>query len=719
MKRFVSLLAALSFLFLVAACQQPTDPTTPGTIDIEVTGLELANRGNITVETDEAPTLAVAITPSDANTGISWSSSDNSVLTVSSSGQISPVALGTAVVTVSSTIDPSISSSCTVTIIADGTRADMSDFVLINQNASPLDGTTTAVPEFINGKLILQNSDGAAKVTSAGLEEVTFLYFNEALNGDFLIRARVLVSNPVAVSTSKGAMLGAFTLADAHTLEKTAYFSSMQIRSGNGGDRNGYSTKDKSGALDTGTSSPKESGADVPLSVERIYEIKRDATGITLSVFASDEEFDGTEVPVDSELLGYSTGSESTLLYNAITSTTPMYGAIAVYGATVEISNLTIESAGTEIYSSSPVNARPVMVASVSINSDSFLRNPVSDGNGGYSLHYQNTLSGAQADSIDLDASVIPTFSGDLTVSWSSSDDSVVTVDGDGVLTFHGAGSASVTATANDGTGFLDRYYVGITSDAVPVTGIAVSGESTVMKNLSTGLSAIVSPANATDQTVSWSSDDETIAIVDAAGNVTGKAVGTTVIRAVANDGSGVSAPFDIEVIASAGELVWNFQTYPTDPETWLDDTYYGDSNSNVTTDISYLNGIVFNTSDEKMKFRAVEADRQPPSGTDGWSWAYLATGGSGDHITISDISGSFTVSMHYETNSSSGYTAATVKIDDALVGTGAQSVTYGDAVEYVYTHTDTGSPVTLTIGCENKGIRLYDLVLTLASAQP
>ena len=51
-----------------------------------------------------------------------------------------------------------------------------------------------------------------------------------------------------------------------------------------------------------------------------------------------------------------------------------------------------------------------------------------------------------------------------------------------------------------------------------------------------------VTPDDATDQTVTWSSDNEAVATVDADGKVTAVALGTANITATANDGSGVTA---------------------------------------------------------------------------------------------------------------------------------------------------------------------------------
>ncbi|UKK74594.1 Ig-like domain-containing protein [Segatella bryantii] len=66
-----------------------------------------------------------------------------------------------------------------------------------------------------------------------------------------------------------------------------------------------------------------------------------------------------------------------------------------------------------------------------------------------------------------------------------------------------------------------------------------------------------VTPDNATDQTVTWSSDNPSVATVDAStGEVTGVAKGTANITATANDGSGVSATCAVKVSTLAAAFV-------------------------------------------------------------------------------------------------------------------------------------------------------------------
>ncbi len=99
--------------------------------------------------------------------------------------------------------------------------------------------------------------------------------------------------------------------------------------------------------------------------------------------------------------------------------------------------------------------------------------------------------------------------------------------------------NASVSGTLN------------ITVNAIPVTGISVTGASaTVEEESQLQLTASVTPNNATVQTVTWSSNHESIATVNTNGLVTGVTEGEARITATATDGSAVYGYIDITVTA-------------------------------------------------------------------------------------------------------------------------------------------------------------------------
>lgn len=83
----------------------------------------------------------------------------------------------------------------------------------------------------------------------------------------------------------------------------------------------------------------------------------------------------------------------------------------------------------------------------------------------------------------------------------------------------------------------------------VPVTGITLDKTTLSLEKGKTGaLAATVAPTDATDKTVSWSSSDETVATVDAQGNITALKAGTATITAASKADQNVKATCTVTV---------------------------------------------------------------------------------------------------------------------------------------------------------------------------
>ena len=140
-----------------------------------------------------------------------------------------------------------------------------------------------------------------------------------------------------------------------------------------------------------------------------------------------------------------------------------------------------------------------------------------------------------------LTATVAPENATNKSVRWTSSDDAIASVDDEGVVTAIAAGSATITVTTVDGN-FTATCAVTVEAATVAVTGVTVSPESDTISLASTPAqitcTATVTPADATDKSVTWSSSDEAVATVDSDGVVTALTVGTTTITATTTDGS-------------------------------------------------------------------------------------------------------------------------------------------------------------------------------------
>ena len=83
------------------------------------------------------------------------------------------------------------------------------------------------------------------------------------------------------------------------------------------------------------------------------------------------------------------------------------------------------------------------------------------------------------------------------------------------------------------------------------VTGVSLNTDSLSLEvGESEALTATITPSNATDQNVTWSSNNESVATVDTSGKVTAIKAGTATITATAADGSGKSASCSVTVKA-------------------------------------------------------------------------------------------------------------------------------------------------------------------------
>lgn len=115
--------------------------------------------------------------------------------------------------------------------------------------------------------------------------------------------------------------------------------------------------------------------------------------------------------------------------------------------------------------------------------------------------------------------------------------------------------SSKITVKATNAYG-SDTKQLTITIDAlVAVTGVSLNTSAvTVAVDSSTMLTATVSPVNAADKSVTWSSSDSSIARVDNNGKITGIAVGKTTITVKTTDG-GKTATCTVTVTTAAGKV--------------------------------------------------------------------------------------------------------------------------------------------------------------------
>ena len=117
------------------------------------------------------------------------------------------------------------------------------------------------------------------------------------------------------------------------------------------------------------------------------------------------------------------------------------------------------------------------------------------------------------------------------TVTWSSSDKTVATVK-NGLVTAIAEGTAVITASAG---GKSASCTVTVPHVTVPVESISLNKtEITLTAGGSEILVATITPSDATDAAITWTSSNNNVATVSSSGKVVAKAEGTAVITAEA-----------------------------------------------------------------------------------------------------------------------------------------------------------------------------------------
>ncbi|MFL0247324.1 cell wall-binding repeat-containing protein [Candidatus Clostridium stratigraminis] len=177
--------------------------------------------------------------------------------------------------------------------------------------------------------------------------------------------------------------------------------------------------------------------------------------------------------------------------------------------------SITVTTVDGRYTASCNITVNPINVASVSLNKTT------------------DTLIVGDTDT--LTAKITPDNATNQAVTWKSSNTSIATVDNTGKVTAVGVGTATITATSEDG-----NKTASCTVDVNPIKVTSVSLNKvtdTLIVGDTDTLTAKITPDNATNQAVTWKSSNASIATVDNTGKVTAVGVGTTTITATSVDG--------------------------------------------------------------------------------------------------------------------------------------------------------------------------------------
>ena len=166
-----------------------------------------------------------------------------------------------------------------------------------------------------------------------------------------------------------------------------------------------------------------------------------------------------------------------------------------------------------------------------------------------------------------LQTEIFPKNATNQNITWKSKNTKIARVDENGRVKPVGVGMTEITATTEDG-GFEAKCFVNVVNSYVDVQTLSVKNTDVMTIKVGDSVNAIVtvSPSNARNKTLKWSSDDTKIATVSQAGRIRGVSVGTANITVETTNGK--KQTFTVNVTESDAKDPFNLNDEVSDLDT-------------------------------------------------------------------------------------------------------------------------------------------------------
>ena len=163
-----------------------------------------------------------------------------------------------------------------------------------------------------------------------------------------------------------------------------------------------------------------------------------------------------------------------------------------------------------------------------------------------------------------LDARIFPANATNKNVSWSSKNPRIATVDQNGTVKPVSAGMTEITATTEEG-GFEAKCFVTVVNPSVDVESLTLQNgrDMTMTEGDSVNAVVTVTPINARNKTLKWSSSNTSVASVSQTGRI--RAVGEGTANITAESVNGIRITFEVAVNAAEKEPEETESEYPAD----------------------------------------------------------------------------------------------------------------------------------------------------------
>lgn len=454
---------------------------------VPVTGVSL-NKSTASVTAGTNLTLSATVTPSNAtNRAVTWSTSNASVATVSPAGVVKGVTPGNATITVT-TVDGGYTATCAVTVVAAVTypHFEQSSYTILMGESESFNVLN---PEGM--PVCFRVSSALYAKTTAGREVLTSTYDSDGNTGTRI---------PISVTNTR--IEGSYTIS-AKAIGGTLY--------------------------DTCTINIVSEEDYIPVTSVSLNksEITLAGPGATETLIATVEPDYATDTSVSWSSTADSVASvdedgEVTAVAQGTTTITATSNDDPTKSASCIVTVVGSSYVPVESLSISPVTITARTRSSINFY---FTILPADATNKGVKCYTNASIS---------DSSIAQVIAG--------GDDRVI------VNTYDKLGTTTLTAFAKDNESITATATITVVADTESVTGVTLDRSALAMNTGDTvKLTATVEPSNADDKTVSWSSDDTSVATVSSNGTVTAVGAGTATITVTTTDGD-YTATCDVTV---------------------------------------------------------------------------------------------------------------------------------------------------------------------------
>ena len=515
--------------------------TKPVTVKVAVTKVKL-NKNNAELKVGGTVTLKATVNPSNATyKTVSWKTSNSKIATVSK-GKVTAKGIGTA--TITATADGK-KATCKVTVTAKDVavtevKLDRSECTLKEGDTTELKATVspenainkTVTWESSDESIVTVDKNGKITAKSAGKATITAKAGDKSAsctvtvtkasdktdpNYDVVIynvESITLIPNKLELEVDDTATLEA-TIIPSNATNRNVTWESSDITVAKVSTGGAVTAIAPGTATITATADGRSATCEVNVKAKNVSVESITLKETSLDIFVNEKR------TLTAKVIPENATDKSINWTSSDEKVAEVSGSGEV--TAISVGEATITAKAGDKTATCTVTVKSIPVTGITLSSNDFT---IIEGES-----EKHSLNLKVGDEGTLIATVLPDNATYKTVTWSSSDENVVTVSG-GAITALAVGTATVTAEAD---GVIASCTV--TVNPLPVTGITLDKTTlSLIVGGSATLKATVTPGNATDKSVTWTSSDTAVATVLASGEVTAISVGETTITAKAGD---------------------------------------------------------------------------------------------------------------------------------------------------------------------------------------